>query len=500
MSKLQKIIREAILEVLAEDDQDNIKGTVNISSDDPDEQDKVQQAQQNKQSYSLYEDKELAEMARIATLIKVGDDEKINAAKEKYNGTWVGDLIDAVINTPEGITQPALALAAGKTRQQDINPYVRKFLQDGTFTFGNLEKPKLEKPESTGILGRPQSPEGAKRAASKDLMQKLKDNPSYEPSEDEIKVIGKDDVAKIITLMASGGVKRGRKIGGSTKLSELIDLDEMARTSTVYKIGDVSKLEDLDPKLQSSKWVTGIIDFLDEKGSAGIAQIAKEKFDRPQQSINQLVQALVRQGVIQPVEDRDNRKTFAQKQNTYYNEEIPDEFSDEIDPDDNTDLSAEDYLIGNKFANKKPKVVEPDEEDSDGEPIIPNIPKDGPVHKPNISDDDYKDLMKYLDYKERIKKIDSDLRKTNSKKSVKKSDVTDLGGYDSSDENSRLSKLKTSYEDKLSTLKQTSQYIKSKLNKENGVAPEVDVEDEDDDQMVAESKNRMQKLANIIHG
>lgn len=489
MSKLQKLIHKAILEVLSEDD---IKGTVNISSQDPDEQNKVKQAQQNKQSYSLYE--ELDEMARIATLVKAGNEEQLKNNQTKYEDTWVGDLIDAVVKNPDGISQQDLVNAAGKTRQQDINPYVRKFLEDGSFTLGDLTKPKQEKPASTGILGRPQSEEGARRATALKLMQKIKDDPSYEPTEEEINILGQDKVAEIIKIMASGGIKRGRKVGASIKKDEQSDIKEMARIPTGYKIGDLEKLEDFDPKIKDSKWVRGIIDYLNEKDSASIIQIAKEKFDRPQQSINQLVQALVKQGVLIPADG--SEKTFAKKQNTYYNEEIPDEYKDELgdgDIDDET-FSAEDYFIGNKFDNRKHKEVEP-EEISD-EPSIPKLPKDGPVHKPNISDTDYKDLMKYLDYKERIKKITGDLNK--SSRSIKGSD---LGKTDNSTEYSNLINLRSRYEDKLEDLKKNSPYIKAKLDKENGVV-KSDFDEEDNDetpQMVAETL-RMQKLANIING
>ncbi len=486
MSKLQKLIHKAIREVLSEED---IKGTVNISSADPDEQNKVKQAQQNKQSYSLYE--ELDEMARIATLVKAGNQEQLSANQTKYEGTWVGDLIDAVVTHPDGITQQELISAAGKTRQQDINPYVRKFLDDGSFTLGDLIKPKQEKPASTGILGRPQSEEGARRAAARDLMQKIKDDPSYEPTEDEVSLIGQDKVAEIVKIMASGGIKRGRKIGASVKKDEL---KEMARTPTGYKIEDLSKLEELEPKLKDSKWVRGIIDYLDEKGSASIIQIAKDKFQRPQQAINQLVQLLVRQGILTPADG--SEKLFAKKQNTYHNAEIPDEYKDELgdgDDDDET-FSAEDYFIGNKFSNRKHKEVEP-EEISD-EPEIPVLPKDGPIHKPNISDNDYKDLMKYLDYKERIKKITGDLNK-----SSRSSKGSDLGKVDNINEYGRLINLRSQYEDKLEDLKKNSPYIKAKLDKENGVVkPEFDEEDDDETpSMVAETR-RMQKLANLING
>lgn len=481
MNKLQKLIRKSILEVLNEDDPNAIKGTINISSDDPDEQDKVQQAQQAKDSYSLYEDKELNEMARIATLIKAGKSIKFQASVDRYKGTWVGDLLDAVQESPDGITQPALAVAAGKSRQQDINPYIRKFLQDGTLVTGALEKPKQEKPESTGILGRPKTDDGVRKDTARNLMIKLKDDPNYDASE-EIKVLGQAEVDKIKDLMASGGIKRGRKIGSSTKSTP--NLSEMARTATKYVINDESLLTDNE---RENRWVSGILNYLNTNGSASTIEIAKNEFDRPQQSINMLIQALIKKGVLTPEGERDNRKTFAKKQNTYYNEEVPDEFADEIDPDDNSPLSAEDYFIGNKLQSRMKAPVEPLEQDDDAEPIIPQgVKKDGPIHKPNISDEDYKDLMKYLDYKERLKKIDNNLRKSNTKSTFKKSDSGDLSNSRSGDEGTRLTALKSSLEQKLADLKTNSPYIKSKLDREK-----------DNSSMVAETKQRLMKLANI---
>lgn len=84
----------------------------------------------------INEDSDINEMARAATLIKIGDEDKIKSALELYSGTWKEKMIDLVKNE-EGITQTALATALGKSSQQAINPWVREFLKLGIFVLSD---------------------------------------------------------------------------------------------------------------------------------------------------------------------------------------------------------------------------------------------------------------------------------------------------------------------------------------------------------------------------
>jgi len=156
---------------------------------------------------------ELDEMARISTNIKLGDPEKASAAKELYAGTWYGDMIDAVEKAGDvGIPQPELARILGKSGMQAINPKVRDFMDAGIFVKGDLSTPKQEKPQSTGVKGRPVSD---KTKLALDINSKLEQNPDYEPSEEEISILGPEFIQKL-KLRAKGLLKRGRKPGQSS--------------------------------------------------------------------------------------------------------------------------------------------------------------------------------------------------------------------------------------------------------------------------------------------
>jgi hypothetical protein len=150
---------------------------------------------------------ELDEMARISTNIKIGDPEKAAIAKELYAGTWYGDMIDYVEEAgATGIPQPELARMLGKSGQQAINPKVRDFLESNIFTKGELSVPKQEKPESSGVKGRPTS---EKTLMAKDIDSKMQADANYKPSEDELAMLGADFIEKL-RMRVKGTLKRGR--------------------------------------------------------------------------------------------------------------------------------------------------------------------------------------------------------------------------------------------------------------------------------------------------
>jgi hypothetical protein len=156
---------------------------------------------------------ELSELARISTNIKIGDAQKAEAAKKLLSGTWLEDMLDIVMAAGEvGIPQPDLARKLGKTSQQAINPKVNSFLDSGVFTKGELSTPKKEKPESSGVKGRPTS---EKVLMAKALNSKLEADSDYEPSEDELEALGSEFIEKL-RMRVMGTLKRGRKLGAST--------------------------------------------------------------------------------------------------------------------------------------------------------------------------------------------------------------------------------------------------------------------------------------------
>jgi hypothetical protein len=186
---------------------------------------------------------ELDEMARISTNIKIGDPEKAAIAKELYAGTWYGDMIDYVEEAgATGIPQPELARMLGKSGQQAINPKVRDFLESNIFTKGELSIAKKEKPESSGIKGRPTS---EKTSLAKIVNSKLEADNNYQPTEEEIAILGPEFFEKL-KMRVKGLLKRGRKPGASKSTDGLVAAMKTASNTTdIDGDGDIDD-EDLE--------------------------------------------------------------------------------------------------------------------------------------------------------------------------------------------------------------------------------------------------------------
>jgi hypothetical protein len=186
---------------------------------------------------------ELNEFARISTNIKIGDAQKAAAAKKLLSGTWLEDMLDIVMAAGEvGIPQPDLARKLGKTSQQAINPKVNSFLDSGVFAKGELSVPKKEKSTSnSGMLGRPTS---EKVLVAKALNSKFEADSDYEPTEDELEMLGSEFIEKL-RMRVMGTLKRGRKLGASTaKDGMMAALKNVMNTSDEDGDGDVDD-EDL---------------------------------------------------------------------------------------------------------------------------------------------------------------------------------------------------------------------------------------------------------------
>ncbi len=154
---------------------------------------------------------ELDEMARIATMITIGDAEAAEAAKELHAGSWVEDLIQTVQDAGEaGIDRPALAKALGM-QQQGIQKKMVDFINSGVFQTTGLKVAKKEKPESSGIKGRPTS---EKTLMAKAVNSKLEADANYKPTEDEMEMLGSEFIEKL-RLRVKGLLKRGRPLGAS---------------------------------------------------------------------------------------------------------------------------------------------------------------------------------------------------------------------------------------------------------------------------------------------
>ena len=232
-----------------------------------------------------------------------------------------------------------------------------------------------------------------------------------------------------------------------------INVNEMARIPVQYKIADLSKLNTLSDKVKNSKGVQGIISYLQDKGQAPVAQIAKEKFDRPQQAINPVVLALTQAGVLDTV----GGSGVAASRVGKGGEVAPPTTKQIIDP--------EDFLVGGGEKFDRP-ANEPSEEEiaasfaaaraigDEDEDIIKTLKKDAPRVKPQISDEEYDKLMKFLNAKERLRNIDSALRQ--NKKIARGGD--DMISKDSNEEE-RLKAKKAELEKRIDDLVASSEYL-----------------------------------------
>jgi hypothetical protein len=250
---------------------------------------------------------------------------------------------------------------------------------------------------------------------------------------------------------AKTNAKKELEQGGSVTLEN--NVNEMARIPVQYKIADLSKLDDLSDKVKNSKGVQGIISYLQDKGQAPVAAIAKDQFNRPQQAINPVVLALTQAGVLDTVGGSGVAASRVGKGGAI----APPTTKQMIEP--------EDFLIGGgeKF-DKVPN--EPSEEEiaasfaaaraigDEDEDIIKTLPKDAPKSKMTISDQDYDKLMKFLNAKERLRNIDSALRQ--NKKISRGGD--DMISKDSNEEE-RLKAKKAELEKRIDDLVASSEYL-----------------------------------------
>jgi hypothetical protein len=278
--------------------------------------------------------------------------------------------------------------------------------------------------------------------AGKNAVSDLKRDPSY----NSLKPDAKKTAEKELTQ------------GGSVTLEN--NVNEMARIPVQYKIGDLSKLSTLSDKDQNSKWTNGIIDYLKEKGQSDITTIAREKFDRPQVSIADISRALRVAGVLVPVAGTGIAASRIGKDGTV------------APPTTKQRLEPEDFVIGKGKFNR-PGFEQSDEEvaasfdratasfararaagDGGEEEFVANLKKDAPKVKPAISDEEYNKLMKFLDYKERLRKIDSALRQ--NKKLSRGGD--DMISKDRG-EAEKLSNMKTNLEQRIDDLVAGSEYL-----------------------------------------
>jgi biotin operon repressor len=98
---------------------------------------------------------ELEEMARKANTLKVGSQEKFEAAKDLYEGGWIANLLNFIAEAgEEGISQKDLAEKLGKKDSANINPAIQELKMVGAIATTRVkgEEAPEEAPEEDDVI------------------------------------------------------------------------------------------------------------------------------------------------------------------------------------------------------------------------------------------------------------------------------------------------------------------------------------------------------------
>jgi biotin operon repressor len=98
----------------------------------------------------------IGEMARKANTLKVGNQEKFEAAKDLYEGSWIANLLNFIAEAgEEGISQKDLAEKLGKKDSANINPAIQELKMVGAIATTRVkgdEAPEEEAPEEDDVI------------------------------------------------------------------------------------------------------------------------------------------------------------------------------------------------------------------------------------------------------------------------------------------------------------------------------------------------------------
>lgn len=99
---------------------------------------------------------DLEEMARKANTLKVGNQEKFEVAKDLYEGSWIANLLNFILEAgEEGISQKDLAEKLGKKESSNINPAIQELKMVGAIATTRIkgdEAPEEEAPEEDDVI------------------------------------------------------------------------------------------------------------------------------------------------------------------------------------------------------------------------------------------------------------------------------------------------------------------------------------------------------------
>lgn len=180
--------------------------------------------------------------------VKILDKEKAEKVKKLYAGHWIADAISAIEDAGDaGTSYGDLAQTLSKEYKYIIGDL--KALSDNGVISGTRPE-KAPKPEKTGQRGRKVS-DKSRAGIIRTLFQNFKDNPEFEPSEEDItynlpKGLGTEklsvtDLAKVKNS-ALGTVKRGRP---KTKTDDLGDVKAAMKESLSEQFLRMHKLAGL---------------------------------------------------------------------------------------------------------------------------------------------------------------------------------------------------------------------------------------------------------------
>jgi hypothetical protein len=281
------------------------------------------------------------------------------------------------------------------------------------------------------------------------------------------KTIPYKNTSELTTLKSDPNVRSIETTGGQK-------IKEMARKAKGYQIVD----SEFDTTPYATKTVSGIsiasiIDYIKENPGVEKKDIQTQfNFIRPQIA-NALINGLKDAGIIAKMGEI----------------EVDDE-TGEVTVTDEPEIQTsragvEDFFIGNRkgsfFNTSEPEISDEDEMDVPEEPEIPELPADRPSIG-GLSDEDYNAWMEYSKFKERLARTKSAL--IQAKKMGRSRDDLSSG----SNEIERLQNLKTSLEQRMQNVVNSSEYVKNKIEQDR--LP-------DEDKINESIKKRLQQLANI---
>jgi hypothetical protein len=149
--ELYNFVREEIVSTLSED----MAADQAAQNAEKVAVDKKIQALQKKKTELSKPESSLAEMARKANTLKVGSQEKFEAAKDLYEGGWIANLLNFIAEAgEEGISQKDLAEKLGKKDSANINPAIQELKMVGAIATTRVkgEESPEEAPEEDDVI------------------------------------------------------------------------------------------------------------------------------------------------------------------------------------------------------------------------------------------------------------------------------------------------------------------------------------------------------------